>query len=53
RRKYSLFLKASEYSKLCETEIALVIYLKPTGQVFSFNSDSQWHPSCDELVGNV
>ncbi|GKZ33298.1 hypothetical protein AbraIFM66950_003141 [Aspergillus brasiliensis] len=49
RRKNSLFLKAFEYCNLCEADIALVIRLKHNGQVFKFNSNSQWHPSREEL----
>ncbi|EHA26116.1 hypothetical protein ASPNIDRAFT_170177 [Aspergillus niger ATCC 1015] len=53
RRRNSLFLKAFEYCNLCEADIALVIRLKHNGQVFKFNSNSQWHPSREELVGNL
>ncbi|RDK41086.1 hypothetical protein M752DRAFT_217585 [Aspergillus phoenicis ATCC 13157] len=53
RRKNNLFLKAFEYCNLWEADIALVIRLKHNGQVFEFNSNSQWHPSREELVGNL
>ncbi|OJI87462.1 hypothetical protein ASPTUDRAFT_62113 [Aspergillus tubingensis CBS 134.48] len=49
RRKNSLFLKAFEYCNFCDADITLVIRLKHNSQVFKFNSNSQWHPSREEL----
>ena len=53
RRKVNLFLKAFEYCQECNADIFLAIRLKDNGQISVFNSDHQWAPTQESLVGNI
>ena len=41
---------AFEYCHECDADISLLVRLKDTGQIYIFNSDSQWQPSKEQLV---
>ena len=55
RRKKSLIHKAYEYSKLCDANIYLVIRIRESGQVTTFQADSTgfWSGFSSHLVGDV
>ncbi|KAJ5121559.1 uncharacterized protein N7515_009520 [Penicillium bovifimosum] len=40
RRKSSLMIKASEYSKMCDADVCVGIRLRETGQVFILSADA-------------
>ena len=54
RRKDNLFVKAYEYSILCNALVCVTICLKDSGQHFIFNSDNtgKWPLSATEMVLN-
>lgn len=51
RRGNTLFRKAFEFSKECDADVTLVLRLRKTGQIYIFNSNDQWSPSQEDLVG--
>ncbi|PYH75331.1 hypothetical protein BO82DRAFT_349491 [Aspergillus uvarum CBS 121591] len=50
RRRLRLMYGAFEYCYECDADISLLIRLKDTGQIYIFNSDSQWQPPKEQLV---
>ncbi|RAH84381.1 hypothetical protein BO86DRAFT_387004 [Aspergillus japonicus CBS 114.51] len=50
RRRLRLMFGAFEYCHECDADISLLIRLKDTGQIYIFNSDSQWQPSKEQLA---
>jgi hypothetical protein len=51
RRGDTLFRKAFEFSQECDADVMLVIRLRKNGQTCIFNSNSEWFPSQEDLVG--
>ncbi|KAL4758476.1 uncharacterized protein BDW70DRAFT_141807 [Aspergillus foveolatus] len=51
RRGDTLFRKAFEFSQECDADVMLVVRLRKKGQICIFNSNDQWFPSQEDLVG--